>query len=218
VGAITSGDLVAEWRMEEGTGTTISDSSGNEHDGTLYNATWTTGGRIDGGLSFDGNDDYVSIWSTAEINANVDTSNGTIAAWFKPDNTGFVYQYFSNHNDRLYFSVQNDKYHIGLGSCKVSTNADAQMGTWQHVAITWSPDGTLKIYVNGDLDTETTYTPGFSFGGPETFYLGRGWAGNVNYYQGAIDNTDIYSRALTDVEVLGLYQEQTVYLPLVVRN
>ena len=37
-----SDNLVGFWRFEEGTGTDAADSSGNDNDGTLNNATWST--------------------------------------------------------------------------------------------------------------------------------------------------------------------------------
>ena len=37
-----SDNLVSYWRFEEGTGTTVADSSGNGNDGDINNATWST--------------------------------------------------------------------------------------------------------------------------------------------------------------------------------
>ena len=56
---ITDG-LVAYWSFNEGSGTTLTDNSGNAHDGTIYGATWTSG-IAGNGLEFDGVDDYVTI-------------------------------------------------------------------------------------------------------------------------------------------------------------
>ncbi|MBU2565500.1 MAG: hypothetical protein KJ655_04525, partial [Candidatus Thermoplasmatota archaeon] len=52
--------LVACWYFDENNGTTAYDSSGNNNNGTIHGATWTTG--VNGSaLSFDGVDDYVNI-------------------------------------------------------------------------------------------------------------------------------------------------------------
>lgn len=51
--------LVAFWRFDEGSGTTVYDSSGNENDGTIYGAKWVDG--VSGkAVSFDGKD-YIEI-------------------------------------------------------------------------------------------------------------------------------------------------------------
>src|SRR5271168_792732 len=53
VHASTSG-LVAAFSFNEGSGTTVNDSSGNGNTGTISNATWTTAGKYGGALSFNG--------------------------------------------------------------------------------------------------------------------------------------------------------------------
>ena len=69
--------LVAYWKMEEGTGTTVIDSSGHGHNLYFANApanpTWPTptdvptliGGNSNS-LAFDGVDDYAYAWPLAE--------------------------------------------------------------------------------------------------------------------------------------------------------
>ncbi|MDD4876786.1 MAG: hypothetical protein PHQ86_06645 [Dehalococcoidales bacterium] len=59
---------VAHWKMDEGSGQTANDTSGNNHSGTLGSGsgsdsadpTWTQG-KYGKGLKFDGNNDYVEI-------------------------------------------------------------------------------------------------------------------------------------------------------------
>ncbi|MHC4629535.1 MAG: hypothetical protein ACYTDV_21380 [Planctomycetota bacterium] len=53
--------LVGWWRLDDGSGTTATDSSGNGNDGTLTGGpTWALG-RLSGALEFDGVDDYVEV-------------------------------------------------------------------------------------------------------------------------------------------------------------
>ena len=66
----TSGDLLAHWKFDDGSGTTVFDASGNGNTGVLVDADsdtiWVTG-LIDGAVRFDGVDDYtaasVILWS-----------------------------------------------------------------------------------------------------------------------------------------------------------
>ncbi|MBE7444997.1 MAG: hypothetical protein HS132_07020 [Planctomycetia bacterium] len=65
--------MQARYTFEEGAGTNATDSSGNNRNGTITGATWTTG-KIGGGLSFDGND-YVTI-------PRVNYDEISVSAWF----------------------------------------------------------------------------------------------------------------------------------------
>ena len=55
----------AYWKFDEGSGNTLEDSSGNDHDGTIYGATWVTG-YSGYALDFDGVNDYVKLDEHAE--------------------------------------------------------------------------------------------------------------------------------------------------------
>lgn len=48
--------LIAYWSMNEGSGTTLNDTSGNNNNGTIYGAEWTNG-YSNSALSFDGIND-----------------------------------------------------------------------------------------------------------------------------------------------------------------
>ena len=59
--SLTPTTLAGWWKLDDASGTTAVDSSGNSNTGTLTNGpTWTTG-TIDGGLSLDNSNDYVNI-------------------------------------------------------------------------------------------------------------------------------------------------------------
>jgi len=76
------GKLIGWWKFDDTEGSTASDSSGNNHTGTLVgNPQWQpSGGKIGGALSFDGVDDYVDCGSDASLNI---TNAVTIAVWVK---------------------------------------------------------------------------------------------------------------------------------------
>jgi hypothetical protein len=52
--------MVSYWKFDEDSGTIATDSVGT-NDGTLVNGPVWTSGQVDGALSFDGVDDYVSV-------------------------------------------------------------------------------------------------------------------------------------------------------------
>lgn len=183
------------------------DISGNGNHGTEYGGVSYVEGVVGQALSFDGVDDYVDIWSMEEINNNVNTTEGTVSMWIKPNqNAGHIYQYFSAHNDRLYLRVNssNDSlcFQVGNGGM-YSVNEVTFDNTWYHIVGVWSPDG-MKLYFNGELDSTADFpNPGFTFQGNETFYLGRRWLKDW-YYNGVIDEMRIYDRALSKAEIRAL--------------
>ena len=74
-----SAELVAHWRLDEGSGDTVFDLSGSDNDGTIEgNPQWVTG-KIGGALKFDGDDDQITLKNQLTIGS----SSNTITAWVK---------------------------------------------------------------------------------------------------------------------------------------
>jgi len=72
------------WKMDENTGSTTNDSSGNAYHSQTFNGntTWTTGKR-NTGLTFDGTDDNVRITEGSGIDLGETTHSYSVSAWFK---------------------------------------------------------------------------------------------------------------------------------------
>ncbi|MHC4095785.1 MAG: LamG domain-containing protein, partial [Planctomycetota bacterium] len=81
-----SSHLVAWWMFDEGEGSIAYDSAGT-NDGTVNGATWTTG-QVNGALSFDGSNDYVSVPHDPALNI---TGDITISVWLYL-NEGALYE------------------------------------------------------------------------------------------------------------------------------
>src|ERR1700749_3398827 len=59
--------LVAAYAFDEGSGTTVTDASGNGNNGTVSNTTWSTSGKYGGALSFNGTSSRVTSLSAASL-------------------------------------------------------------------------------------------------------------------------------------------------------
>ena len=59
--------LVAAYGFNEGTGTTVTDISGNGNNGTISGATWTTSGKYGNALVFNGTNALVTINNSATL-------------------------------------------------------------------------------------------------------------------------------------------------------
>src|SRR5207249_3762790 len=74
---------IARWKMDEGSGTTITDCAQFGNTGTLNNGVaWTTG-QTGGGLSFDGTNDYVRVTRTTTL----EPAAFTVSTWVKRNGT-----------------------------------------------------------------------------------------------------------------------------------
>ena len=73
--------LVAAYGFNEGSGTALTDASGNGLNGVISGATWSTTGKFGGALSFDGVNDWVTINDNNLLDL---TTAMTLEAWVRP--------------------------------------------------------------------------------------------------------------------------------------
>ncbi len=203
----TAPGLVAAYGFEEGTGTTLSDASGNANNGTLQNgAIWVTGGRIGKALRFDGVNDLVSV---ADSNS-LDLTNGmTLEAWVYPTgsmsgwdailikeySTGLLYSLYANGDGNVpgtYISSHNTEYGMG-GTSTLPLN------TWTYLTSTF--DGsTIRLYVNG-VQVKTYSFSGSIQTSSHGLFIGGSSLWSDEGFPGIIDEVRIYNRALSASEI-----------------
>ncbi|MBV6518232.1 MAG: hypothetical protein DCC43_07945 [Candidatus Brocadia sp.] len=219
--------LQAYYTFDEGNGTVVNDSSGNGNNGTITGATWTTG-KSGGGLSFDGNNDSVTVprMNNDEVsvcawfykNANDTTRHDAIFSGLRASlNTqlreGFELRFPASAPDRIEFVLVTQD-----GSGNKSTRIAQgdlvhSVGNWYHVAGTYNKtSGEQKLYVNGGLVHTLLHGAGNTIV-PLTLYsdMRIGYSRvNNGYFRGAVDEVRLYSRALTNQEILDLFNSPTV--------
>ncbi len=203
--------LVGYWSFDGSdiSGTSAYDRSGNNNTGTLTNGPTVAIGKMGQAMNFDGSDDYVDCGSGASLNLN---TSFTYTAWIKPQNvtgdkmiiskgtTGQWYVYFSLNGNKLYVATYDDSTVATLDGLTVLSASG-----WSHVVVSY--DGSsLKLYVNGVLDNSTSSLINPSTGGTQFTYIGRPTYTSGSYFNGLIDDTRIYNRALTTSEINQLYK------------
>ena len=212
VSIITASDLRGWWEMEEGSGTSVIDSSGLGNDGTLSgNPTWITG-QIGSALHLDGSGDYALVPDDPSLDI---TDEITIAAWVRPDQTGTQYLVRKGTQGGV------DGYELSLASTSStgkiffrlnqatsgntyridSTEAYPTDGTWVHIAATY--DGSkIRLYINGVFDHEIDGPAAIA---SNALPLGIGaQSDGASTFQGALDDVRVYARALSLAEIEAL--------------
>ncbi len=204
-------DLAGWWKFDEGSGNTANDSSGNDNDGTVTGATWTSG-LIDGALDFDGIDDYVDCGDNEDFDSPSTTNALTISAWVYPETVsgrqGIISKWLANERAYL-LELYDDEVEFALGynngsSYKVLyASADLETGQWYHIAAVY--DGSyMTIYVDGAFVDETAWSTAPSSTSANVHIGDLQYTTARRYFNGTIDDVRIYNRALSDEEVEAL--------------
>ena len=200
--------LVAHWRMDDGSGSTVADVSGHGHHGTLrHGGSWSPG-VIGKALKLDGDDDQVDCGTNEALNVRKAI---TLSAWVKcavePVQFDGIAMKSNEHWTTGYgFWFENKsqlRFFVGSYGSDFAMS-DISPLQWNHVAGTY--DGKrVRIYVNGKegagKDRVGEIPPC-----PEKLVIGRGWQVNLTEHtlNGEIDDVRLYDRALDEAEIRAL--------------
>ncbi|MBL7003501.1 MAG: PEP-CTERM sorting domain-containing protein [Gammaproteobacteria bacterium] len=210
---ITTG-LTAYWSFDEGAGNIAGDSSGNNFDGTINGATWTSG--ISGSaLYFDGVNDTVnysgfgmtgetSFSVSAWVNRSLTNGNnccGQIVG--QRNNNAWSLRYDNRDNKPVEFIV-TPSWQGDNGNQGASIAADE----WHHITGVLDTN-LLNLYVDGILEHSMSYAGSVGGGGA---YGAIGGALD-GYFHGVIDEVRIYDRALTAADVNAVMADATGTVP-----
>ncbi|MBM4055129.1 MAG: hypothetical protein FJ264_10770, partial [Planctomycetes bacterium] len=214
---------VACYAFDEGSGSVATDTSGNGNDGTINGGAVFSTGKSGTGLSFDGTDDYVSVpcMNYDEISISAwfyknknDTSNADaiIGGWkWNSDiqsNEGFDVRFFKNNPDTIDFCLITKDANGTRTKMTASSNLGSSTGAWHHVVCTYSQStGEQKLYINGTLAATVNHSAGNKIVPLSSYSDMRIGYSRVNngYFNGKIDEVYIYDRALSDQEVLDVF-------------
>ena len=224
------GGPVGHWRFDECQGTTAYDVSGNENHGTINigssapqttagtctdgsdASAWYNGreGKINSAMSFDGEDDYVSLTTTGTINP----PTGSVSVWVKPDGNQGSPAYVFAHpktsdNSRVYIDFASGGLSVDcrLGNPTTIGNQTLTNDTWNHIVCGWD-DTSAFFYINGINKTTTSTFNGLT-SVATTSYLGS-FSPSTQTFDGLIDDVRIYNYALTEEQIKTLYNNGAV--------
>jgi glucose/arabinose dehydrogenase len=198
--------LRAGYGFNDGSGTSVSDASGNGLTGAIAGgAAWTTAGQFGGALTFDGIDDRVTVAASPLLNL----TTGTVEAWVRLDTVGRWHGVVAKGNantdpgHNYAIEIENTNFVscvIGNGTSSNAVRSTTQVaaGQFYHLACAW--DGSqLRLYINGVLNRSVsqTITPASN---SAPLFIGQ-YGGNVDRFDGVIDEVRIYNVALAQAQI-----------------
>lgn len=210
-----SDNLVGLWNFDETTGTSATDSSGQNNNGTLTNMTFSSNsvtGKLGRALTFDGNE-YVTLGSGKPTILQFSDQPFTLSVWVNIDFTGNFGRIIgadngggSSHGYTLRDNGNTTTGNFGFYFSEGAGNSErTSTGLTGWHLLTGIYDGSKNyLYVDGVLESSTTVgsiTP--TWGSVSEISIGR--RGSTNYYKGIIDDVRIYNRALTATEISTYY-------------
>ena len=214
------------YHLNDGSGaTSFTDSSGQGHNASCTGGscpTWTADGKLGGAFSPDGLNDYIK---TTDVIVS-SPSELTISSWFIKESGGSTYECVLHHatgttigSSSYWMGVDNSDQLTatigastgGIGWAAGQTSVVAEYGRWYHLVASWN--GTVvKVYIDGQ------YIKQYNLGSYNSILyptrLGASSDGSNYRFRGVIDEVAIWTRSLSEEEILNLYKRGVLRLRL----
>lgn len=209
----------AYWKLDEGYGATVRDSTTNNNLGTITGALWQSEDQCLSGrcLWFDGTDDRVNAGNPASDSLDLGTDDFTISAWVRikigasargtivqkgndvtmADTTG--YWLTSSYGGNSFRFAIND----GSGSTfNVQDGTTSYIdGKWHFVTVVGDRDGLMTLYIDGRNVNSTNISALGNVTNDFNFGIGSYQGSGSNVHKGYIDEVKIYHYARTLAQI-----------------
>ena len=188
----------------------------NNVTGTITGATWLDEGDCVRGtcLEFDGDGDYTES-SLPLIKADI-----TLSAWVKTNNnvdTQFIINKRSPSDARSHYGLRlsngnNPEFYLTSDATDIQTGLyvsdPLEDNKWHLITATYN-NVDMKIYTNGVLAQTKSFPNIYPYSlNNRNGYIGRrGWGSFEQYFNGSIDEVQIFSKALNQTEITELYED-----------
>jgi len=213
---------VSQWRMNEGSGQFVNDSSrsnvgflGSNASTHPSDPTWTNECRHNGCLSFD-DTEYVRVSDSNSL----DVKYITMSAWIKTDGTDTSNIVVNKENTYemaagwkgLSLAAAGNGCSTWCDGWMIQNAGAIQNNTWTHIATTW--DGDMgRAYINGEQVAEADPSEGDGYIVSTSRDLGIG-ARDIDQtphsrFRGQIDDVRIYNRSISPEEIRTLSNSPT---------
>mgnify|MGYP003963833993 FL=1 len=167
---------------------------------------------VNNSLDFDGSNDYVNLPSS---NAVTNLAAFTIEAWvyWNGTNTGSIYAEGNSGSNNPMFSIiprSTDNGGIELvyrdssatGLVAQPTSGTIPTNVWTHVAVVKASSTNMKVYINGVLTDDLTFTAPSAWTVTDVGIGRRKRAGAGDYFNGEMDEVRIWDIARSASQIL----------------
>jgi beta-glucanase (GH16 family) len=221
--------LALHLKLDESTGTTAADSSGNGNQASRTGGlTWQpTGGKLKGSAALDGNNAFLTVPDDDSLDA---ATAFTLSCWFKADNfdvgSALIAKQVGDTNQNAYTIACSGTTNAGQLRFDINSSNDRFVsetifttGVWNHIALVF--DGSLpsnmraRLYVNGVLDITADETSTAIINSTAPLLIGRASQTDTNFFDGSVDEVRVHRRALTAKEIAALANETGISVPVV---
>ncbi len=210
--------LLGLWHLDDGSGTSFADSSGNANTGTLLTSSGWVSGYSNDGLELDGSTNYLNApignWFgfnqtlsvTAWVYATASSNGPIFGVTAAPPSGGWDMPFLSINGSTVYG-------HLWMVNGNMPLSAAVSLNAWHLLALTYDPagSGSEKFYVDGavPITATGTFLPSGLADYLTTYLSGYTPPGVNPMLKGTIDELRAYNRVLTAGEVSGLYTART---------
>ena len=210
-----SADLVAHWKLDEGSGNTVYDSSTSGNNGTFKGDPQWVAGYYGGALEFDSTDDNIDCGNDDSLNI---ADEITLSAWInmaqRPDvDTWYTIPWKEGAYSMYLYGADNTLTNLAADFWLDTGRADIWNGPdidippndWTHIAVTFN--GTdFEFYVNGEHDYTQNEPATIEISAINLLFTEDG-----SNFRCLVDDVRIYNRALTQPEILAAMEGGEAY-------
>ncbi|QQR77591.1 MAG: LamG domain-containing protein [Candidatus Moraniibacteriota bacterium] len=216
------------WKLDDGSGTNATDSSGNANTLAMTGSpTWSAGQIGPYMLDFSGSGQYLSVADPAS--GVLDFANGadfSLTGWFNRDtftadhtivakktdqatNAGYVV-WIDASTDTVNFEISDGTYTYEADSTTTFTSTG-----WHHFTAVWDDSRGASVYIDGGLNgsTETSTSSIGDLSNANAFRIGAESDAGVPF-DGKLDDIRVYGYALSADEVKKLYNTTSPAQPV----
>ena len=196
------------------------DASGNGHNGSSNGGISWVNDRFNNpmsAISFDGINSRIEVPHSDKLNYSNDTLS--LSLWFNIAQHvafgGLVCKgnQVSNYcvSDRLDKKLAIDINHFSSTTEEILTTMTFLTNEWHHLIVIYTPSK-INLYVDGQFNNQITLSK-LPLINTAPLYFGVDADGDWEYLKGKLDEIRIYNRALTDIEILELYNKSPETTP-----
>ncbi len=224
----TDPDLVAHWTLDVDSGQWLDISGNDNHLTEGNNGVSVTDGPVNSAANFDlSQKGYLEILDEDQQGLDV-TGSLTLAGWMNTNNPwmrqSLISKYDGEPTDNrayeLYLSGRNQIGFVASKDGKITQAYELQArtdeyivaGVWYHVAAVFNASTkTMAVYLNGELVDLISVNHNKIYNSSAPLVLGGDYAFGYadRYFDGALDDWRVYSRALSGSEINDLVDAGT---------